>query len=177
MPQHAGHFNFSFIYLVEPRPLQSLFYSNMVYKLQKKGGGLIQVGARGSQFASVTVDVPSGKYKIKLIYHSGYLRCTQYYPPELHKTKFGCLSLAPLWRANRINILVTDRRNQILLPKSKGYSHDGRISNSQFIIFNDIIELNPGKVLHFWHKEDLEGVSEWDNDGASKFYAYAILQH
>ena len=142
----------------------------MTYLLQNKDGRLIQVGAKGDQFASVKVDVHHGKYQIKLFHYSGFLICDTSY-----RTNFGCL--VPRRNVNRIEIVVTDNQNKVLLPKGKGYSHDGKRSNSQFAIFNDIIELHPGQQLRFWYKEDLEAVYENDNSGVAKFYAYAILQH
>ena len=141
-----------------------------MYPLQNKDDGLIQVGAKDDQFASVTVDVPHGTYIIKLVYHSGFLICDTYY-----KSNFGCFS--PRGNANRIDIVVTDSQNKVLLPKEKGYSHDGKIGKSQFVIFNDAIELYPGQQLRFWYKEDLDNLSQSDNDGVSKFYAFATLQH
>ena len=142
----------------------------MTYLLQNKNGGLIQVGAKGDQFASVKVDVRRGKYKIKLVHHSGFLICDTSF-----RTNFGCD--VPRANVDRIEIMVTDNQNKVLLPKGKGYSHDGKRSKSQFVIFNDVIELYPGQQLRFWYKEDLEFVYEHDNSGVAKYYAYAILQH
>ena len=120
----------------------------------------------------VTVDVPHGKYKIKMIHQSGFLSCYWRYNPS-EKSNFGCIIEG---RVNVILIIVTDSQNNILLPKQNGYSHDGNISNSKYLIFNDVIELKPGQQLRFWYKEDLETVSsESDNAGVSKFYAYAML--
>ena len=72
---------------------------------------------------------------------------------------------------------MTDNKNKVLLPKSKGYFHDGKISKSQFVVFNDVIELYPGQQLRFWYKEDLNNWSQHDNGGVAKFYVFAILQH
>ena len=131
------------------------------------------MGAKDDKFAEVTVDVPRGKYKIKLIYHSGYLSCH-----GIYRTKFGCVY--PPHSADIIWIVITDRHNNILLPKhnGKGYTHDGRFSNSQFVIFNDIIELHPGQQLHLWYKEDLDNSNNYerDNSGTAKFYVTVILQ-
>ena len=140
-----------------------------MYPIQKRNGGLVEVGARDNAFAEVTVDVPRGKYKIKLTYHSGYLSCI-----GNHISTFGCLTDT----IDRILIVITDRQNNILLPKSngKGYSHDGHLSKSQFVIFNDIIVLHPGQQLRIWYKEDLDKSGYEDNSGTSKFYVRAILQ-
>ena len=142
-----------------------------MYPIQKKNGGLVEVGAKDDKFAEVTVDVPRGKYQIKLIYQSGYLSCF-----GTHRTKFGCVY--PPHSFDNILIVITDRHNNILLPKQngKGYFHDGRFSKSQFVIFNDIIELHPGQQLHIWYKEDIENAHEGDNSGTAKFYVTVILQ-
>ena len=129
------------------------------------------MGSKNSKFAEVIVDVPRGRYKIKLIYHSGYLSC---YPN--HRTKFGCVN--PSNNMDAIWIIITDRHDVAFLPKhnGKGYSHDGHFSNSQFVIFNDIIELHPGERLGIWYKEDFENRGEKDNSGTAKFYVTVILQ-
>ena len=77
-----------------------------------------------------------------------------------------------------MDIQVTDTSNkELLLPKAKGYSHDGRFSKSAFVVYNDVIKLHPGQQLHFWDWEDLDGTWELDNSGITKFYVYALLQH
>lgn len=128
----------------------------------------MRLGAR--QSSSVVVQLPRGNYKIKLAYHSGYLSCK-----GSHKTKFGCI--VPSLGIDRIDIFVTDKEQTVLLPKEKGHSHDGHISNSLFVIFNDVIELRPEQILLFWYKENLQQQYESDNSGVLEFYAYAILQH
>ena len=141
------------------------------YPLEGQDNRVIKMGARDELFGSVTVLVPRGKYKIKLVHHSGFLKCAE---GDLHNTTFGCLYLP--WNYDKIESVLTDNRNKVLLPKENGYSHDGRISRSQFIIFNDVIELHPGKQLRFWYKQDLKNGTEHNNSGFSKFYAYALLQ-
>ena len=150
------------------------FYSppTETIKLQKKDDGLIEIGAKDDKFAPVTVDVPHGKYKIKMIHHSGFLSC--FMPLE---TTFGCLY--PPSKLNFIDISVTDNQNRVLLPKvtdSKGYSHDGNVSLSKYIIFNDVIELQPGQQLRFWFTEDRTNGGDQDNGGVAKFHAYGMLQ-
>ena len=154
-------------------PQISIFSSpTETLKLQKKDDGLIEMGAKNDDFASVTVDVPHGKYKIKMIHHSGFLSCSMPY-----ETKFGCLY--PPSNLNFIDISVTDNQNRVLLPKvtdSKGYSHDGNVSSSQYIIFNDVIELQLGQQLRFWFTEDRINGGDQDNGGVAKFHVYAMLQ-
>eukprot|EP00112_Aurelia_sp_Birch-Aquarium-sp1_P021542 Seg583.4_Seg583.2 transcript_id=Seg583.4_Seg583.2/GoldUCD/mRNA.D3Y31 product="hypothetical protein" protein_id=Seg583.4_Seg583.2/GoldUCD/D3Y31 len=124
-------------------------------KFQKKSDGLIEVGSKDNKYASVTVDVPHGKYKIKLIHHSGFLKCSTYY--LFKRSNFGCIKEG---ESDVILIVVTDNQDKILLPKGfltqAAYSHDGNKSNSKYIIFNDVIELKPGKQLRFWYTEDLD---------------------
>ena len=152
------------------KDLQSSFHLIATYQLQGRNGALIEVGAKEQQYAPVKVDVPHGKYEIKLVHYSGFLICDTTY-----RTNFGCL--VPRNNIDRIEMIVTDTLDKVLLPKAKGYSHDGKRSKSQFVVFKDVIELYPGRQLRFWYKEDLEYLHEYDNSGAVKFYAYAILQH
>ena len=76
--------------------LQILFHLLVMFLLQKKDDGLIQVGAKDDQFASVKVDVRHGTYKIKLVHHSGFLICDTSY-----KSKFCMLYSKMECRQNR----------------------------------------------------------------------------
>ena len=141
------------------------------YPLQGQDNRVIEIGARDDQFGSVTVLVPRGKYKITLEHHSGFLNCAD---DDIYRTTFGCYYRP--WNYDKIEIVITDNQNKVLLPKENSYTHDGRISRSKFIIFNDVIELHPGMQLRFWYKQDLQNVAESNNSGTSEFYAYALLQ-
>ncbi len=126
--------------------------------------------SKGNKYGSVTVNVPSGLYKIKLVYHSGFLSCVADY--KNYHTKFGCRTP----RMNEIIMRVTKDSNAVILPGSKGYTHDGEISNSTFVTFNDAIQLVQGQKLRIWYREDLFNSQETDNSGSTLMYVLAISQ-
>ena len=135
----------------------------------------MEVKPRDSGFAQVTVGVQSGKYKIKIVHHSGFFICS---PRTDLRSTLGCrvASIDGFW------IVVTDINDKIILPSSKGYTLDGNIyaSQTKYAIFNDAIYLRKGQQIRFWYKEDLKpevAPDDLDNRGAVKLYAYAIRQY
>ncbi len=128
------------------------------------------VGAKGNKYGSVTVNVPSGLYKIKLVYHSGFLSCIPDY--NNYHTTFGCRSS----QIDRMDMRVTKESNAIILPGNNGFTHDGEISRSTFVTFNDAIQLVQGQKLRIWYREDLFNSQETDNSGSTLMYVLAIAQ-
>ena len=130
----------------------------------------VKVGASRSQFATIKVNIPSGRYKLKLVSATGFISCIGSAYLE-YLTNFGCMTLDG---KNEIMMTITDKSNTVLLPGAKGYSHDGKISKSAFVIFNDPIDLVLGQELRIWYKEDLEDVSEIDNFGFAYMRVLAL---
>ena len=73
--------------------------------------------------------------------------------------------------------VITDEKNNTLLPGPNGYLHDGNDGNSEYILFNDIIRLQQGKQFRIWNKEDLLDSAEADNIGLSCTYVLARKEH
>ncbi len=130
----------------------------------------VMVGARGDTYGTVTVNVPSGLYKIKLVHQSGFLSCVN--KVIKYPTNFGCRHAT----LDRIDMQITNEDNTVLLPGSKGYAHDGKISQSTFVTFNDAIQLIKGQKLRIWYKEDLINASLLDNSGSVRMFVLAIKQ-
>ncbi len=131
----------------------------------------VKVGAKGGAYGNVTVNVPTGLYKIKLVYSSGFLACI---PRGNYKTTFGCHTP----EIDRVDMVITTTDNLVLLPGSKEYKHDGNLSRSLFVTFNDAIHLVQGEKLRIWYKEDLKDKNnhELDNLGATYMHVLAIKQ-
>ena len=137
----------------------------------------MEVKPRDSGFAQVTVGVQSGKYKIKIVHHSGFFLCS---PKAEFTSTLGCRVdwIDQFW------IVVTDINDKIILPSSKGFTLDGNKSPSQtkYAMYNDAVYLRKEQQLRFWYSEDLKpdpsvAKDDLDNSGAVKFYAYAIRQY
>eukprot|EP00112_Aurelia_sp_Birch-Aquarium-sp1_P004081 Seg1464.6 transcript_id=Seg1464.6/GoldUCD/mRNA.D3Y31 product="hypothetical protein" protein_id=Seg1464.6/GoldUCD/D3Y31 len=145
-----------------------------IFPIQSQKDGIVEVKPRDHGFAQVTVTVQSGKYKIKIVHHSGFFVCS----PDVRSTStLGC----KVREIDQFWIVVTDINNKIILPGPKGFTLDGKNTPSQtkFAIYNDVIELRKGQQIRFWYMEDLLK-SDWstaDNSGGVKFYAYAIKQY
>ena len=131
---------------------------------------LVTVGSSRDSYATVRINIPSGRYKLKLLSVTGYLSCIGVVHMEYYTT-FGCMKQDG---TNEIRMIVTDKNNTQLLPRSKGYSHDGKISKSIFVTFNDPIDLEFGQDLRIWYKDDLENNSEHDNFGLTYIRVLAL---
>ena len=131
---------------------------------------VVTVGSSNDNYATIRVNIPSGRYKLKLVSITGYLSCIGAAYME-YFTTFGCMKQDG---TNEIRMVVTDTNNTALLPNSKGYSHDGKISKSVFITFNDPIDLQFGQDLRIWYKDDLENHSEHDNFGLTYIRVLAL---
>ena len=119
---------------------------------------------KSNGYAEVIADSPTGTYQLILVYHSGYINC---HPDARMKTKFGCSKAGG---TKPINLVVSDTKKKSLLPGPKGFSYDGNESDSNLILFNDVIEIQHGQKLWFWNKEDFDDSYEVDNNGTVKFY-------
>ncbi len=130
----------------------------------------MKVGAKGSTYGTVTVNIPTGLYKIKLVYSSGYLCCVA--DSANYRTNFGCKTST----REAIEISITTVNNAPLLPGANGYTHDGKNARSAFVKFNDAINLVKGQKLRIWYLEDLNNSYETDNNGNVFMYVLAVKQ-
>ena len=129
-----------------------------------------QVGSSGDTFATVKVNVPSGRFKLKLVSMGGFISCIGMSHMEYYNN-FGCMKADG---TNEIRMVVTDKNNTVLLPGKNGFLHDGKISKSIFVTFNDPINLEFGQDLRIWYKDDLENYSEADNFGLTYIRVLAL---
>ena len=143
------------------------FHSGIMLALQWDA---VKVGPSGNKYATVKVNVPTGRYKLKLISINGFISCigSSYFD---YFNNFGCMELNG---TNEIRMVITDKNNTAILPGANGYSHDGEISKSIFVTFNDPIDLEFGQTLRIWHKDDLEDHSEADNLGLTFIRVLAL---
>ena len=126
---------------------------------------------KGNTPGTFTFHLPTGDYKLKLSHLFGGISC---YNDYTLITKFGCKSP----QGNQpMYAVITDERNNTLLPGPNGYLHDGNDGNSEYILFNDIIRLQQGKQFRIWSKEDLLDSAEADNIGLSCTYVLARKEH
>ena len=132
-------------------------------------GHIFEVGPSGNRYARILVDIPSGLYQLKLVSSTGFISCNGFDTSRL--TNFGCISMTGL---DDIMMVVTDNKNSQLLPGSRGYSHDGRASKSDYLTFNDQVQLTEGQEIRIWYRDDLNDNSESDNVGLTYFYVAAI---
>eukprot|EP00794_Sanderia_malayensis_P007247 gene7247-8055_t len=130
----------------------------------------VLVGAKNSAFASLTVQVSTGRYKIKLVYVNGFVSCVPNY--VTYYTHFGC----KLSTKDEIEMIVTQKDNTVMLPGNQGVTHDGQKSRSTFVTYNDPVDLTYGQQLRIWHREDLHNSYEADNAGSVFMYVLAIKQ-
>ena len=136
--------------------------------IQCKYNGLVSMKPKSNGYAEVTAEIPSGTYRLILVHHSGYINC---HPVTWMKTKFGCSKTGG---TKPIDLVVSDAKRKYLLPGSKGFSYDGNESDSNLILFNDVIKIQHGQKLWFWNKEDFDNSYEQDNSGTVKFYILAL---
>ena len=77
-----------------------------------------------------------------------------------------------------MDMCVTKDSNAVILPGNNGFTHDGEISRSTFVTFNDAIQLTQGQKLRIWYGEDLllSPANQVDNAGSTLMYVLAIAQ-
>eukprot|EP00112_Aurelia_sp_Birch-Aquarium-sp1_P007778 Seg185.5 transcript_id=Seg185.5/GoldUCD/mRNA.D3Y31 product="hypothetical protein" protein_id=Seg185.5/GoldUCD/D3Y31 len=142
--------------------------------IQCKHNGLVSMKAKSSGYAEITAEVPSGNYRLILVHHSGFINC---YVESWMKTKFGCgiSGDVPMKIVRKpINIVVSDTKKRYLLPGSKGFLFDGDGSDSNLVMFNEVIEIQHGQKLWIWNEEDFNDIGEVDNNGTVKFYVLVL---
>ncbi|XP_065053705.1 uncharacterized protein LOC135682654 isoform X2 [Rhopilema esculentum] len=142
--------------------------NRMMFSMNK--GHIFVVGPSGNQYARILVDIPSGLYQLKLVSSTGFISCNGFGDPS-RLTNFGCISMTG---DDEIMMIVTDNKNSQLLPGPRGYSHDGRASKSDYLTFNDQVQLTQGQEIRIWYRDDLNDNSESDNVGLTYFYVAAI---
>ena len=119
-------------------------------------------GAKDSQFGQFQVEFGGLIKAVKLSHLYGLVTCGTGW------MKWGCVG-----NRERLNVLVTDASNSVLLPMGnihKNYKLLGYHSNSTVIVFNDFpspLQLSPGQELRLWFTTDYNNYHESDNGGTT----------
>ncbi|XP_068713822.1 uncharacterized protein [Montipora foliosa] len=139
-------------------------------------------GAKGDQFGKFFVSASGRLASIKLVHFYGYVTCAK--GDKRFWSYWGC-SIYYGSLKEKVNIVITNSANHILLPSSQFMDGSNKWSSLQgynsfspeivLSVFSNPSVVVKGQELRLWYGEDLMNSAEGDNDGKSCCDVYARL--
>lgn len=144
-------------------------------------------GAKGNKPARFTIKWEGFLAAFKIVHTKGEVNCDTRQTKHSFASKWGCLTKHPKVDNTPLGTFITTSppSRRILFPREKfipnksptmWYALPGFHPDSPFLVFHDFA--NPefvqyGQEVEIWYGEDLQGVSEDDNDGKSCVEVFA----
>ena len=139
-------------------------------------------GAKGDQFGKFFVPTGGRLASIKLVHFYGYVTCDK--RDKRFWSYWGCSTYLRALQ-DKVNVVITNSSNHILLPSSQFMYESDKWSILQgynsfspeivLSVFSNPLAVVKGQELRLWFGEDLVNRSEGDNDGKSCCDVYARL--
>ena len=139
-------------------------------------------GAKSDQFGKFFVPTGGRLASFKLVHFYGYVTCDK--SDKRYWSYWGCSTYHGGLK-EKVNIVITNSANHILLPSSQFMHDSNKWSSLQgynsfspeivLSVFSNPSVVVKGQELRLWYGEDLMNSSESDNDGKSCCDVYARL--
>ena len=136
-------------------------------------------GTKGNDSAKFIITKEGFLAAFKVVHTRGQVNCDKDACHGSFASKWGCSTSHPYVGTTPLGTFITTPSRRILFPRekfirnksmSKWYALPGFEPDSPFLVFHDFA--NPefvqyGQQVEIWYGEDLDDVSEGDNDGES----------